>query len=133
MSVPPLGRVVAGVALSGLTFLVTLASTGCGCDAYALAALDVSITDARTGAPAAGGATVVVVGPAFTDSVMFSAGEGADARYYRAWGREAGRYTITVRKSGYEPWTRERVRVREAGPCNRLETVVMTAALVPAL
>ena len=132
MRVPPLGRVVGGVALPALTFLAALAPAGCGCDAYALAALDVSITDARTGAPAAGGTTVLVVGPAFTDSVTFSAEEGADARHYRAWGTQPGRYTITVRKCGYEPWTRERVRVRETGPCNRLDTVRLTAALVPA-
>ena len=59
----------------------------------------------------------------------------ADARHYLAWEPEAraGRYTITVRKPGYQTWTRTGVHVREgSGRCEHVRTVGLTAALVPA-
>jgi hypothetical protein len=116
-----------------LTVLASLTVTACACDAYASMSLDIGIADARTGAPAATGASIIVVGPAFNDSMTFSPSEAGDTRRYRAWESEAGagRYTITVRKPGYQTWTRTGIPLRESGRCDHVQTVALTAALVP--
>jgi hypothetical protein len=111
-----------------VTVVTSLGSAACGCDAYAAPSIDLTIVDAKTGVPAAAGATVLVVGPAFTDSVTFGATE---ERHYIAWESEAdeGAYAITVRKVGYEEWRRGAF-VRNVGRCDHPKTVRLTAALI---
>ena len=121
-------RTLAGVAYSLVMFVTSVGTTACGCDAYATPSIDVTIVDAKTGAPAAAGATITLAGPTYSDSVTFGATE---ERHYIAWESEAGHgaYVITVRKTGYQTWQRAAL-VWEDGPCDHPRTVRLTAALV---
>jgi hypothetical protein len=114
---------------------LALFAAACGdCLAIQYAALEVEIVDATTGAPAAAGATILVVGPVtFRDSVTFPPDSASNSRVYEATGRDAvrGLYDVTVRKPGYRTWTRTGIRVTEEHDCGYLNTVSLKAELVP--
>ena len=102
------------------------------CGDSARAAIVLRIVDARTGSPAATGATVVVEGGAgFRDSVTIAADPPAGFPPYFATGPGArgGRYTVRVRRPGYREWTRT-VAVG-SGMCGKPETEALTASLEP--
>ena len=127
-------RALRSHALTGIAFtlvaVVTSASTtGCGCDANADPSIVVTIVDAKTGEPAAAGATVIVVGASFSDSVTFGPTEERKYTAFKIEARE-GAYAITVRKDGYQTWGRAAF-VREVGVCDRPQTLRLTAALIP--
>jgi hypothetical protein len=103
-----------------LPALVVLA--GCGassveplrvCTLELRSTLVVNVTDARTGAAAAGGATVIVRNAAFYDSVFVTTPFPAPTTAY--FGMEdrvkGGRYTVQVRKPGYIDWIKTDVDV----------------------
>ena len=92
--------------------------------------LSVSIFDAATAAPAATGATVIVHGPAFQDSVVLT-GEAAppSAPYMVFEDRaKAGAYSVIVRKSGYRDWEKNDV-VIQADRCGVSSAAIVIADL----
>ncbi|MEO7455799.1 MAG: carboxypeptidase-like regulatory domain-containing protein [Gemmatimonadaceae bacterium] len=76
---------------------------GVACTLELRSTIVVSVTDARTGAPAASGATVIVRGGAVYDSVVVSTATPAATVAYMAWEDRVkkGRYSVEVRKPGY--------------------------------
>lgn len=115
------------------TALVAASSLGaCGyptvCTLELRTAIALTVVDAITGAPAAGGATVVVRSAGFRDSVVLSpTAAGYSVGEDRAG---AGTYEFVVRKPGYQEWIRSGVRVR-ADQCHVTEPAQLTAALQP--
>lgn len=113
--------------------LLALGLAGCGdgggltdgvvCPAVVRPALEVSVTDAATGAGLVPGATGQWAAGGRTGSL-----EEVDlaARFLTAFG-PAGRYRLTVQHPGYAAWVRDDVRV-PGGPCGP-ETVALDARL----
>lgn len=117
-----------------LVGLSPLALTGCnlGCGLELRPdALVVQVTDARTGLPAAAGATVRVTLP---NTVLELTAPG-DAGSIRADSAAffvsvpAGTYRVTASKPGFQDWTDSLVVVRRDG-CNSAQTTV-SARLQP--
>ena len=92
-------------------------------------AIVVEVRDARTDAPSAGGATLVVRDGAYADSAQGAPATGSDASLLisAAPGRP-GTYDVLVRKAGFRDWTAENVKARE-GKCG-VETTRLVARLV---
>ena len=76
-------------------------------------AIEVDVFDARTGGPAAAGATVLLSGSA-RDSVTAPSTSGAlvIAKVWYEDRVKAGSYSVTVRKPGYSDWTQSNIRVQ---------------------
>jgi hypothetical protein len=92
----------------------------------------VEVTDARTGAPAPVGSTVIVRGSTFYDSVLVTKPEwvSASAAYFGTEDRiPGGRYSVEVRKPGYVNWlTKVEVKSDE---CHSGPGPVVQVALQP--
>lgn len=86
---------------------------GVVCTAELRSTIVVHVTDARTGAAAALGSTVMVRGGAVYDSVFVNTVGTPATQAYMAWEDrvKAGRYTVTVRKPGYTPFVKTDVDV----------------------
>lgn len=122
--------------LVGAVFLL---ATGCVspfdpavCTAVAVPAIVVEIRDARTGVPLAGLAAGVVRDGAYVDSLrpagFLDATDVVGSMLSRQAAHERpGTYTIDIRRSGYQDWTRVGVRVR-SGRCH-VETQSLVAQL----
>ena len=76
-------------------------------------AIEVDVFDARTGIPAAAGATVLLSGSA-QDSVTAPTTSGAlvIAKVWYEDRVKAGSYSVTVRKPGYSDWTQSNIHVQ---------------------
>ena len=113
--------------------------TGCdliavgGCAAVVYRAIDVDVTDARTGAWIARGASGSIKESTFIDSLRTVGWRGVPpndtATTLGAGLGRAGTYEVHVVREGYRLWQRTRVRARE-GPCG-VETTRLQAALEP--
>lgn len=116
------GVVVAAVVLP----LLSACHTSEDCAGVGRPAFEVTVLDARTGAPIADGAVIYVFElPSLrrVDSATTQAAQG------RIWTEDRqGRFNVVVERPGYYPWTAEDRRV--GGECST-ETVFLTARLVP--
>lgn len=115
--------------------LLGLAAVGCsellsarGCSAVYIFAIQVYVQDSVSRAMTASGAQLIVRDGAYTDSVSFNQ-PGTDSQPLEAAGERPGTYTVTVRKSGYQDWTRSNVQVSK-GECH-VQTVTLTSLLQP--
>ena len=107
---PSLGAIlpfVACVASSGASPL------GVNCTDELRSTIRVEVTDARTGASAAVGSTVIVRGASVYDSVLVTATQFNPYVAYLAWENRVkqGRYTVEVRKPGYVSFVKTDVDV----------------------
>src|SRR5688572_1454821 len=112
--------------------------TGCNlipgaCPAVVNRAIDVDVTDARTGAWVARGAVGSIQEGSYLDSLREVAWRGSppndtSTTLGAGLGR-AGQYEVHVVRQGYRPWQRSRVRARE-GSCG-VETTRVRAELEP--
>jgi hypothetical protein len=76
----------------------------------------VDVFDSVTGAPAAAGATVLLEGTLFRDSVAVpDTATSATAHYWLEDKVKAGSYNVQVRKPGYRLWARNDVRLASDG------------------
>jgi predicted lipoprotein with Yx(FWY)xxD motif len=123
-----LDRVARTVAATMLAMLAGC-EIGTGCDAIAKPAVRVTVHDARTGAAIAAGTTIVVSDGAFRDSIVVTDRADVNGYPYGLAIERAGTYTVTVRKAGYEDWTRTGVRA-ERGRCN-VATATLAVRLQP--
>ena len=82
--------------------------------------------DSVTGANVTPGATLVLHGSTYVDSVVAQPGAAETSVGYGA-----GTFTLTVRQSGYLTWTKTGVKVEKRGECDAW-TVRLTARLKPA-
>lgn len=114
--------------------LLASALSGCeitdACTTSVEPGIVVTIEDAVTGAPLAGGARGAVHEGAYVDSLTPYGGDGAGGIVSRAAAYErSGLYAVAVEHPGYESWEESGVRVRQNG-CH-VGTVDLTAALEP--
>lgn len=88
---------------------------GCGMDTLATPALSLEIRDARTGAPAAYGATVIARDGAYADTVQpskyWSPETGHLAVLIGVAENRPGTYDVTITHPEYQTWSREGIRV----------------------
>jgi hypothetical protein len=96
---------------------------GLACTAIYVYGITVTVTDATTGAPVEGITAEIREGAYVDPNVTVFGNTVAGA------GERAGVYTVTVRKEGYEDWTRSGVTVT-ADRCH-VQGVALAAALVP--
>jgi hypothetical protein len=106
----------------------------CGDGAVGQSAVGVTIYDARTGQPAATGATATLSDGSLTETLTtpiydYSTASQPGALLGYSGGHGAGTFTITVQKAGYTTWQRTNVRVTQ-GPC-MLNGVSVRADLQP--
>lgn len=97
-------------------------------------AIEAEVRDARTGEPAAQGATGWVRDGTFADTMQLAGGFqiAPDSAVYTTVAAALGRpgtYDVLIQKTGYRDWTASNVRARR-GRCT-VETVRLRAALVP--
>ena len=88
-------------------------------------AIAVEVRDSVTGEPAAVGARLIVRDGVYADTSR----QHGDPLLIQAGEERAGRYDVSVEKSGYREWTRENVRVT-AGACH-VRTVRLDVRLQP--
>jgi hypothetical protein len=121
-------------------FLALLSGvTGCnlipvgGCPAVVYRAIDVDVTDARTGAWIAGAASGSIKEGSFSDSLRVVGWRGIPpndtATTLGAGLGRSGTYDVHVVREGYRPWQVSRVPARE-GSCG-VETTRLHAVLEP--
>ncbi|HYH81360.1 MAG TPA: hypothetical protein VEX86_16265 [Longimicrobium sp.] len=119
-----LAPVMAGLLLAGC-----LSPVGVGCTAIGRFAVNVEVRDSASGAAAADGATLVIREGEYADSVVSAIGIQVPP-VLAAGAERPGTYQVTVRKNGYQPWTREGVRVGREGRCDELQSARLTARLM---
>lgn len=96
-------------------------------------AIIVEIREAGTGAPLAAGARGAVRDGGYVDSLRpaeSTSGDTATMYSRQAAGERAGTYAVEVRRTGYQTWTANGVRVTK-GECH-VNTRRLIAALQPA-
>jgi hypothetical protein len=111
-----------------LVLVAALSLGSCACADVGSFAVNVEILDAATGAPAAVGATLVIVDGDYSESTTGAAGTPP---VLAAGFERPGVYDLRVTREGYEDWVRENVRVSRGGPCNDLRSARFTARLTP--
>ncbi|HTJ22121.1 MAG TPA: hypothetical protein VL383_06985 [Gemmatimonadaceae bacterium] len=122
------------------TVAFAIVATGCGsptdsgdvtCSRELRPAIEVDVFDARTGTPAAAGATVLLSGSA-QDSVTAPSTAGAlvVAKVWYEDRVKAGSYSVTVRKLGYSDWTQSNIHV-QADQCHVRTFERLAARLEP--
>ena len=116
-------------------FILAAATLVAGCNPFTGACttelrfgIAVEVRDAVTGAPAADGARLIARDGDYVEIVEGPPVPGMT--FLQAAGERAGRYTVTIQKTGYQDWTRSNVWVRDAG-CH-VVTVRFEARLQPA-
>lgn len=92
--------------------------------------ISVHVTDSVTGAPAAGGAKLVVRDGTYADSMVVSENPAYVQDWMAGAGERAGTYTVTITKPGYRPWSRAGVVVTR-DECH-VKGVLLEAKLQPA-
>lgn len=123
-------RVLLLALLSGVTGCNLISAA---CPATVDRAIDVDVTDARTGAWVARGAVGSIQDGTYVDSLREVGWLGippndTSTTLGAGLGRP-GRYEVHVVREGYRPWLRSGVRARE-GPCG-VETTRVRAELEP--
>jgi hypothetical protein len=91
--------------------------------------IELSVFDSLTGAPAAGGATVLLHGTVFSDSLTLP--DTLTSANAQTWWEDkvtAGTYSVQVRKPGYKLWTSSDIHVR-ADACHVTTNVALKALL----
>lgn len=124
--------------LAGCVALLSLAGCsspllpGLVCTAELRSTITVEVVDAMTDAAIPVGATVIVRGAAFYDSVVVASALFTPRVAYVAWENNAkeGRYTVEVRKPGYMNWIDNDVRV-PGDRCHSGPGPLVTARLQP--
>lgn len=114
--------------LAGLPLLGGCEWIGVACPDVGSYAVNVEVRDAVTGVPATEGAILIVQEGEYADTVQ--GGPGAPPVLAAAPERP-GTYNVLVQKAGYQDWTRQDVRVRRGGGCDRLKSARLTANLQP--
>jgi hypothetical protein len=129
MTMRRLARTVAALSLTQLAFGACTLPT-MTCTQELRSSLLVFVVDAGTGASAAVGATVIVRGAAFRDSVVIAHEATPPGAAYYAFENEAvpGVYDVVVRKSGYLEWQQAAVEIR-GGRCHVDQPARVTAML----
>jgi hypothetical protein len=128
-------------ALAGAAGACAIVAASCGsptggadaaCSNELRPAIEVDVFDARTGIPAAAGATVLLTGSA-QDSVTAPSTSGAlvIAKVWYEDRVKAGSYSVTVRKPGYSDWTQSNIRV-QSDQCHVRTFERLAARLEPA-
>lgn len=123
-----------------LWLLPLFALAGCdelplgGCPGWERHGIEIEVRDARTGVPAAHGATGWVKDGSYTDVLQVSGWTGSppdpsNALVLSGAMERRGRYDVVVRKAGYQEWRRSGVRV--GGNSCGVEPVRLRAELVP--
>lgn len=96
------------------------------CTTEARAGITVEVLDSVTNAPVGEGATITATdGASVYSAITYDDYPGP----YQLAHEKAGEFAVTVRKSGYAPWSRDGVRVTR-GECH-VHTVQLTALLQP--
>lgn len=117
-----------------LLAVLTLAAGGCRddmlCALYVTPGIDVVVRDSRTGQSIAEGAVGIAREGAYVDSLRAATVQGNTVISLAGALNRAGRYTVTVERSGYVTWTKSNVNV-ERGTCQVI-TEHLTANLIPA-
>lgn len=117
---------------------LSLVSIALGCNKSPTVCLSIGgfaitavVRDASTGSPAAYGATLIVRDGQFADSVTgaYSGPIEINATLLEAALDRPGTYDVTVRKSGFETWSRQDIAV-DQGEC-RVEGKVLNVGLTP--
>jgi hypothetical protein len=103
------------------------------CTANPHFAVTVRVRDANTLAPAAYGATLVLRDGEYVDSVTgtYAGPNPEQASLLGAAEERAGTYEVTIRKEGYQPWTRQGIVVRQ-GECG-VDGATLEVLLVPSM
>lgn len=98
--------------------LAAFCISGCGseptvCTAEPQFAVVVKVRDAATGEPAALGATLVIREGQYADSATgtYTGADQEFAAFIGAAVERPGTYDVTVRKTGYQTWTRQQIAV----------------------
>lgn len=119
--------------------LAALAAAGCGGEEMGVFGLQVEIRDARTGAPVAYEATLVVSDAGGADTVrgweLYGGLDPASQGYLPALFQRAGRYDVEVTHPDYRSWTRTGVEVGMSGVPGPMDggELVRTTTLVAEL
>jgi hypothetical protein len=118
-----------------IMMLAAISVTGCRseptvCTAEPQFAVVVRVRDAATGEPAAFGATLVVREGQYADSAtgVYTGPDQQGAAFIGAAVERSGTYDVTVRKTGYQTWTRTQIAVG-VGKCG-VSTVELPVMLV---
>ncbi len=128
-------KVLPRLALFASVFGMGISSVGCGsggfgCTASIEPAVTVTVFDARTGLPAAEGATATLTDGAFTETMQPSTFDGnGTLTGLQGASERAGTYTVRVTKPGYTAFERSGVAVTR-NECH-VNTVRLRADLVP--
>ena len=118
------------VASSLLSIVLSCDNTPTVCTSIGAFAITAVVRDASTAGPAAFGATLVARDGAFADSAtgLYSGSDERLATHLNVALDRPGTYDVTVRKAGYQSWTRQGVRV-EQGEC-RVEGRTLDVRLI---
>jgi hypothetical protein len=117
-------RVLIPLALAGLS---SACNTSVMCDMVIRPAIALAVVDAGSGLPLADASANAT---RWTSTYSFDDQSVSDSLYLFA---PSGTYTVTVRRTGYQEWTRTGVTVRDSGgSCPSPVTESLEARLVPA-
>ena len=119
------------IVVGSLVLTASLAVGACdgdpvACTEQAVAAIEVSVRDSTSGAPAGRGARIVAKDGAYADTSRATA--SYDGPYPLALER-SGTYTVTVEQQGYRTWSQSGVSVSR-DRCH-VRTATLTARLQP--
>ena len=101
---------IAWLSVSALPLLLVLAFNGCeiSCTTDIRTAMVITVVDSLTGgAPAAPGASIIVIDGAFRDSSRLTFPDNRIGLI----GERPGVYRIEIHADGYRPWSRNNIRV----------------------
>lgn len=111
--------------------IVVALVTGCSeqkilCPSILTPGVAIEVRDAFDGSLIASGSKLVAVAGAYADSMSFPADPGLNSSHLTG-AFQPGVYTLTVTKTGYQPWVQNNVTVR-AAQCG-VELTSLTASL----
>ena len=91
----------------------------------------VEVRDAFSGAPIASGAKLVAQAGSYADSMSFPAGQPELDNSHLTGAYQPGVYTLTVTKTGYQPWVKTNVIVTAAQCGVNLTSLTATLHAAP--
>jgi hypothetical protein len=100
------------------------------CVGSALPGLSLSVLDSVTSAPPTVPVSLIITSPSFSDTLPHPGDGSFDGSKFVTLYDRPGTYSLTVRASGYAPWTRSDVVV-PADRCGGAITVAVVAKLRP--
>ena len=121
--------------LPAIVLAVTLV-TGCKdhevvCPLVLSPGVAVEVRDAFSGATIASGSKLVAQAGAYADSMSFPVGQPDLNSAHLTGAYRPGVYTLTVTKTGYQPWVQTNVVVTAAGCGTNLTTLTATLHAAP--